>query len=54
MKRGQYVRGAGPCQCPSRDGDRVVGIISIGDLVKAGLHEAEYESRHLEESIQGR
>jgi CBS domain-containing protein len=39
---------------PIMDGDRVVGIISIGDLVKAGLEEAEYENRYLKEYIQGR
>jgi CBS domain-containing protein len=39
---------------PIMDGDRVAGIISIGDLVKAGLEEAEYESRYLKEYIQGR
>jgi CBS domain-containing protein len=30
---------------PIMDGDRGAGIISIGDLVKAGLDEAEYENR---------
>ena len=39
---------------PIMDGDRVAGIISIGDLVKAGLDEAEYENRYLKEYIQGR
>ena len=39
---------------PIMDGDRVAGIISIGDLVKAGLEEAEYENRYLKEYIQGR
>jgi CBS domain-containing protein len=39
---------------PIMDGDRVAGIVSIGDLVKAGLEEAEYENRYLKEYIQGR
>jgi len=39
---------------PIMEGDRVAGIISIGDLVKAGLDEAEYENRYLKEYIQGR
>lgn len=39
---------------PIMDGDRVAGIISIGDLVKAGLDEAEYENRYLKEYIQSR
>jgi CBS domain-containing protein len=36
------------------DGDRVAGIVSIGDLVKAGLEAAEYENRYLKEYIQAR
>lgn len=39
---------------PIMDGDRVAGVISIGDLVKAGLEEAEYENRYLKEYIQSR
>jgi CBS domain-containing protein len=39
---------------PIMDGERVAGIISIGDLVKAGLEEAEYENRYLKEYIQAR
>lgn len=39
---------------PILDGDRVAGIVSIGDLVKAGLEAAEYENRYLKEYIQGR
>ena len=39
---------------PIMDGDRVAGIISIGDLVKAGLDEAAYENRYLEEYIRSR
>ena len=39
---------------PIMDGDRVAGIVSIGDLVKAGLEEAAYENRYLKEYIQGR
>jgi len=32
----------------------VAGIVSIGDLVKAGLEEGEDEKRYLKEDIQGR
>lgn len=39
---------------PIMDADGVAGIISIGDLVKAGLEEAEYENRYLKEYIQSR
>ena len=39
---------------PIMDGGRVAGVISIGDLVKAGLEEAEYENRYLKEYIQSR
>jgi CBS domain-containing protein len=39
---------------PIMDDDGVAGIISIGDLVKAGLEEAEYENRYLKEYIQSR
>ena len=39
---------------PIMDGDRVLGLISIGDLVKAGLEETEYENRYLKEYIQAR
>ena len=39
---------------PIMEGDRVTGIVSIGDLVKAGLEAAEYENRYLKEYIQGR
>ena len=39
---------------PVMDGNRVAGMISIGDLVKASLDEAEYENRYLKEYIQGR
>ena len=39
---------------PVMDGDRVVGMISIGDLVKARLDAAEYENRYLREYIQAR
>lgn len=39
---------------PVMDGDQVVGLISIGDLVKASLDAAEYENRYLREYIQGR
>jgi len=39
---------------PVMDGGRVAGMISIGDLVKARLDEAEYENRYLREYIQAR
>jgi len=39
---------------PIMDGDRVLGLISIGDLVKASLEETEYENRYLKEYIQAR
>jgi len=37
---------------PVMDGDRVAGMISIGDLVKARLDGAEYENRSLREYIE--
>jgi CBS domain-containing protein len=39
---------------PVMESSRVAGMISIGDLVKASLEEAEYENRYLKEYIQGR
>jgi CBS domain-containing protein len=39
---------------PVLDGGRVVGMISIGDLVKARLDAAEYENRYLREYIEAR
>lgn len=39
---------------PIMDGDRVAGLVSIGDLVKAGLEEVAYENRYLKEYIQSR
>ena len=39
---------------PVMDGGRVVGMISIGDLVKAQLDAAEYENRYLREYIEAR
>jgi CBS domain-containing protein len=39
---------------PVMDGDRVAGMVSIGDLVKARLDAAEYENRYLREYIQAR
>jgi CBS domain-containing protein len=39
---------------PVMDDGRVVGMISIGDLVKANLDEAQYENRYLREYIAGR
>jgi CBS domain-containing protein len=34
-------------------GDRVVGMVSIGDVVESQLHETIYENRHLREYISG-
>lgn len=39
---------------PVMEGERVAGMISIGDLVKASLEAAEYENRYLREYIEGR
>jgi CBS domain-containing protein len=39
---------------PVMEGDRVAGMISIGDLVKARLEAAEYENRYLREYIEAR
>jgi CBS domain-containing protein len=39
---------------PVMDGDRVAGMISIGDLVKASLDEVQYENRYLREYITSR
>ena len=39
---------------PVMDGDRLAGMVSIGDLVKACLDEAQYENRYLKEYITGR
>ena len=39
---------------PVMDGRQVVGMISIGDLVKANLDEAQDENRYLKEYIAGR
>jgi CBS domain-containing protein len=39
---------------PVMDEGRVAGMISIGDLVKACLDEAQYENRFLKEYITGR
>jgi CBS domain-containing protein len=39
---------------PVMDGAQVVGMISIGDLVKANLDEAQYENHCLKEYIAGR
>jgi CBS domain-containing protein len=39
---------------PVMDGERVAGMISIGDLVKARLDAAEYENRYLREYIEAR
>ena len=39
---------------PVVDGDRIAGLISIGDVVKACLEETEYENRYLKEYIQAR
>jgi CBS domain-containing protein len=37
---------------PIMDGQRLEGLISIGDLVKAQLEETEFENRYLKEYIQ--
>ena len=37
---------------PIMDGDRLEGIVSIGDLVKAQLAETEFENRYLKDYIQ--
>ena len=39
---------------PVMDGDRVAGLISIGDLVKASLDEVQYENRYLRDYITSR
>jgi CBS domain-containing protein len=39
---------------PIVDSGRVVGMISIGDVVKASLDEVEYENHYLKEYISGR
>lgn len=39
---------------PIMDGDRLTGIVSIGDLVNACRLQAEAENQHLREYIQGR
>jgi CBS domain-containing protein len=39
---------------PVMDGDRVAGMVSIGDLVKACLEETEYENRCLKDYIVAR
>src|SRR5262245_17880605 len=36
---------------PIMEGDRLQGIISIGDLVKAQLEETEFENRYLKDYI---
>lgn len=38
---------------PIVDGDRLVGVISIGDVVKAQHDELSYENRFLKQYIQG-
>ena len=39
---------------PVMDGVRLAGMISIGDLVKASLDEAQYENRYLRDYISAR
>ena len=39
---------------PIMEGSQLRGMVSIGDLVKAQLDEAEDENRHLKDYIQGR
>ena len=39
---------------PVKDGDRIVGIVSIGDVVKNLIRDQQQHIEHLEEYIQGR
>ena len=39
---------------PVVDGERIAGLVSIGDVVKACLEETEYENRYLKEYITAR
>lgn len=39
---------------PVMEGSRLAGLISIGDLVKASLDEAQYENRYLRDYISAR
>ena len=39
---------------PVMDGDRVAGMVSIGDLVKATIEQTDYENRFLKEYISAR
>jgi CBS domain-containing protein len=39
---------------PVMDGDRIAGMVSIGDLVKATLEQTDYENRFLKEYIAAR
>jgi len=39
---------------PVKDGDRIVGIVSIGDVVKNLMRDQQQHIEHLEEYIQGR
>lgn len=38
---------------PVLDNDQTVGVISIGDVVKAQLHETEYDNRYLKQYMFG-
>ncbi|MBN2189640.1 MAG: CBS domain-containing protein [Candidatus Aureabacteria bacterium] len=38
---------------PVMEKDRIVGIVSLGDLVKSQLEDIEFENRHLKEYIHG-
>jgi CBS domain-containing protein len=39
---------------PVLDGDRLAGLVSIGDLVKATLDETQHENRYLKDYIAAR
>lgn len=38
---------------PVMEKERIVGIVSLGDLVKSQLEDIEFENRHLKEYIHG-